>query len=361
MHADTCALGIGTALTLAGLFTQVCALQGSQQHCGMNSSPDVQSSSALQQQLQQHEIHITRLPQQMLEMQGGGARHSGYAHPSSMVTVYEHRTACAWPPICLPILRFWVLSSSQVLCTRQCSLKWTVYTVSALKVCKQCLCRDKGLLQELSRIAPARNSPQALLDVSPRLIADFSPRDNPPCLEYSTSETINPMAGSLDDGRPAACLTAVSAASAAAGRSSTDSKHEGKTSKPVPAASKGASKPKCDLLSKPKPVRSSTSHASSRTSAVDHAPAKRLQNVTIRRSSTSLQRHSTAVGSSRVGLAGGWNHDVRLKPQPTAAAAATAAAVEQPGPKAGRKSAVLPEEVDGKRSLSSRSVDTGFR
>ena len=170
------------------------------------------------------------------------------------------------------------------------------------------------------------------------------------------------MAESLEDGRPAACSTALPAPSVAAGRATGDSKHGGETSKPVSASSKGAGKPKCDLPTKPKPVRASSSHAPGRINAVDHVSAKRLQNVTIRRSSTSLQRHSTAVGSSRAGLAGGWNPDVRLKPKPNATAlAAAAAANEQPGSKVGRKSAVLAEEVDGKRSLSSRSVDIGFK
>lgn len=94
MHACKCVRsGHNVALTLADGLAQVHVLEERQQHFGTEPSTGMQTSSASQQQLQAQEVHIMRLEQQMLEMQGGSSRQSGYAHLLCMSR--HHARLCA--------------------------------------------------------------------------------------------------------------------------------------------------------------------------------------------------------------------------------------------------------------------------
>lgn len=184
---------------------------------------------------------------------------------------------------------------------------------------------------------------------SPRLEADFSPREDAYYSQVGAHDSADsqPQAG-------AASQTASDAAVSASGRAAA----EGTSKRPLPSRVSTESK---HGVSKQKLTRASMSQVPGKLHAVDKPLSKGLLNVTVRRSSAALSRQS--ISSSKAGMVGGWNPDVRLKVgKPDHKVKVVAA--DKTDAKLVRKSAVG-SATDVRKSLSARSSDklsdNGFR
>lgn len=201
--------------------------------------------------------------------------------------------------------------------------------------------------------ASALSSPKPLPDSSPRIIAEFSPRAGPDGPRCDTQENDDPTESkkSRGDMEVASCSQAPSEASV---RASSGSAPCAGLKKPLPGgrsveSKSGVSKQKLGKVSTTQPVR---------LHAADQQLPKGLHGVTVRRSSNALSRQSAAfskTGNSKAGTDGGWNHDVRVKVAKSDKGKGAAADVSD----AVRKS--IGAGVEGRKSLSARSSDTGFR
>lgn len=205
------------------------------------------------------------------------------------------------------------------------------------------LCRGKAPL------ASAVSKPRALQDTSPRLMTDVSPRADPSVSDAGANENHDPHTASYSDAEPAGCHDT---ASDTAARGSTDTASEGGLKRPLPGS--GSTGSRCIVPKQLKLGKASVSQLSGKLHAADQPVSRRLPTAPARRSSIAVSRQS--MSSSKAGVDGAWNHDVRVKlGRPDHKAKATAG--DKSGAKLVRTSAAAVGITDARKSLSARSSD----